>query len=63
MLQPGRDLDFVQELLLTRIGVGLGHLQRDALLLDRIVRAVDIGKRAGGYAAENPVFSDFLSSF
>ena len=62
MLQFRRNLDFVQEFLVPRISVGPGYFQRDALLLDRVVRSVHVGERAGGDAANNPVFTDFLSS-
>ena len=61
MLQFGRDLDLVQEFLVPGVSVGLRYLQRDALLLDRVVGAVDVGEGAGRNPAEDPVFSDFLA--
>ena len=60
--QQNADLDFVQEFLVPRVSVFLRYLERDALLLDRVVGAVHIGKRAGSNAADDPVFPDFLSS-
>jgi len=62
VLQLCRDLDFMQEFLIPGVSVALRQLQRNALLLDRIVGTVDIGKRAGRDPADNPVFPDLLSS-
>ena len=62
VLQLCRNLDLVQELLVPGIGVLFRNLQRDSLLLDRVVGTIDIRKRAGRNPAENAVFPDFLSS-
>ena len=62
VLQFRRNLDLVQEFFVPGVGIGPWYLQRDPLLLDRVVSAIHIGKRTGRYAAEDPVFTDFLSS-
>ncbi len=61
MLQLRCDLDFVQELLVSRVRILLRYLQRDPPLLDRVVSAVNVSERTGGDTAQDPVFSDFLS--
>ncbi len=62
VLQFRRNLDLVQEFLVPRVSVGPGYFQRNALLLDRIVCTVHVGERTGGDTAQDPVFTDFLSS-
>jgi hypothetical protein len=61
VLQPGRDLDLMQEFLVTRVRVCPGYLERHTPLLDRIVGAVDVGEGTGGNTANDPVLSNFLS--
>jgi hypothetical protein len=61
MLQLRGDPDFMQELLVARVLVLLGYLERDPPLLNRIVGAVYVSEGPGRDSSQNAVFSDFLS--
>jgi hypothetical protein len=61
VLQPRRNLHFVEELVVPGVGILLGYFQGHALFLDGVVGAVNVSERPGRDAADNPVFSDFLS--
>lgn len=61
VIELGGDLHLVQELLITSVLARLWDLQRDTLLVNRIVGGVNVRKRAGRNPRDDFVLSDLLS--
>jgi hypothetical protein len=60
VLQPGRNLDFVQKFLVPGMAIFFRDLERYTLLLNSVVGAINIGQWTGCDASDDRVLADFL---
>jgi hypothetical protein len=63
MHETGRNLHFVQEIVIAYIASRLRDLQSHSRFVNGVERAIDIGERAGCYASQDLVLAYFLPGF